>query len=90
MSVLEAAKYDSTELIDVHTLAEKVQQTLDPRSPKVKAIMRDMRQLEESLPIHPDSAIFLRQVKKLHVADILTVRSIKLADTRTMYIYNVR
>ena len=62
VSALEAAKYDSAELIDVHTLAEKVQQTLDPRSPKVKAIMRDMKQLEESLPIHPDSAIFLRQV----------------------------
>ena len=34
------------------------------RSPKVKAIMREMRQLEESLPIHPDSAIFLRQVER--------------------------
>ena len=32
------------------------------RSVKVKAIMREMKQLEESLPVHPDSAIFLRQV----------------------------
>ena len=64
ISALEVSKYDSAELLDVHTLADKVQQTLDPRSPKVKAIMRDMKQLEESLPIHPDSAIFVRQVRK--------------------------
>ena len=32
------------------------------RSVKLKAIMREMKQLEESLPIHPHSAIFLRQV----------------------------
>ena len=32
------------------------------RSVKVKAVMREMKQLEESLPVHPDSAIFLRQV----------------------------
>lgn len=31
-------------------------------SVKVKAIMREMKQLEESLPVHPDSAIFFRQV----------------------------
>ena len=63
VSALEESKYDSAELIDVHTLADKVQQTLGPQSPKVKAIMRDMKQLEESLPIHPDSAIFVRQVR---------------------------
>ena len=34
------------------------------RSVKVKAIMREMKQLEESLPVHPDSAIFLRQVRE--------------------------
>ena len=62
VSALEESKYDSAELIDVHTLADKVQQTLGPQSPKVKAIMRDMKQLQESLPIHPDSAIFVRQV----------------------------
>ena len=64
VSALEVSKYDSAELMDVHTLADKVQQTLGPQSPKVKAIMRDMKQLEESLPIHPDSAIFVRQVRK--------------------------
>ena len=32
------------------------------RSPKVKAILRDMKQLQESLPIHSDSAILVRQV----------------------------
>ena len=32
------------------------------RSPKVKAILRDMKQLQEALPIHPNSAILVRQV----------------------------
>ena len=63
VSALEESKYDSAELIDAHTLADKIQQTLGPQSPKVKAIMRDMKQLQESLPIHPDSAIFVRQVR---------------------------
>jgi hypothetical protein len=81
VSALEVCKYDSAELIDVHTLADKVQQTLDPRSPKVKAIMRDMKQLEESLPIHPDSAIFLRQVVRVfsfHFSTLLCVLSLSL------------
>ena len=65
VSALEVSKYETAELLDVHTLADKVQQTLGPQSPKVKAIMRDMKQLEESLPIHPDSAIFVRQVRRM-------------------------
>ena len=32
------------------------------RSPRVRAILRDVKQLEESLPIHPDSSVFVRQV----------------------------
>ena len=62
VAALEDSKYDGAELEAVHTLAGKAQQSLDPRSPKVKAIMREMKQLEEALPIHPDSAIFVRQV----------------------------
>ena len=64
ISALEVSKYDSAELEDVHTLADKAQVTLDARSPKVKAILRDMKQLEESAPIHPDSTIFIRQVSE--------------------------
>ena len=65
VSALEVSKYETAELLDVHTLADKVQQRLGPQSPKVKAIMRDMKQLEESLPIHPDPAIFVRQVRRM-------------------------
>ena len=64
VGALAAAKYDSVELSEVHLLADQLPPTLDPRSPKVKAILRDMRQMEESLPIHPDSAIFVRQVRE--------------------------
>ncbi len=62
VSALEEVKYESAELVDSHLLADKLPPTLDPRSPKVRAILRDMKQLQESLPLHPDSAIFVRQV----------------------------
>ena len=45
------------------------------RSPKVKAILRDMKQLQESLPIHPDSAIFVRQVRDLNGLQSLEQRT---------------
>lgn len=62
VSALEESKYDSCELEEVHTLAEKAQQqALEPRSPRVRAILRDMKQLQDSLPVHPDAAIFIRQ-----------------------------
>ena len=37
--------------------------SLLPRSPRVRAILRDVKQLQESLPIHPDSSVFVRQVR---------------------------
>lgn len=63
VAALEESKFDSAELEDVHTLGEKAQVTLDPRSPMVRAVLRDMKQLQESNLIHPDSAIFVRQVR---------------------------
>ena len=63
VGALVETKYDTAELQDVHLLADKMQPSLDPRSPKVRAILRDMKQMEESLPVHPDSAIFIRQVR---------------------------
>ena len=62
VSALEEVKYESAELVTSHLLADKLPPSLDPRSPKVRAILRDMKQLQESLPLHPDSAIFVRQV----------------------------
>lgn len=63
VSALAEAKYETTELQEVHILADKMQPSLDPRSPKVRAILRDMKQMDESLPVHPDSAIYVRQVR---------------------------
>ena len=63
ISALVDAKYETAELVDCHILADKLPPSLDPRSPKVRAILRDMKLLEESLPVHPDSAIFVRQVR---------------------------
>ena len=61
-AALEECKFDSAELEDVHTLSEKAQEALDPRSPMVRAVLRDMKQLQEASVVHPDSAIFIRQV----------------------------
>jgi len=60
---LEGSKFDSAELEDCHTLAGKAQTTLDPRSPMARAVVRDMGQLQEAQLIHPDSSIFVRQVR---------------------------
>lgn len=60
-AVLEKSKFDSTELAEVHTLRDKAQLTLNPRSPMVRTVLRDMRQLQEASLVHADSAIFVRQ-----------------------------
>ena len=67
VAALEESMFDSAELETVHTLIDKAQVTLDPRSPMAKAVLRDMKQLQESILVHPDSAIFVRQVRKLLV-----------------------
>ncbi|XP_067687796.1 uncharacterized protein [Haliotis asinina] len=36
-------------------------QSLDPRSPKVKTLMKEMKQLRQNLPVHPNAAIFVVQ-----------------------------
>ncbi|XP_071101148.1 uncharacterized protein [Haliotis cracherodii] len=36
-------------------------QSLDPRSPKVKVLMKEMKQLQQNLPVHPNAAIFVVQ-----------------------------
>ena len=41
--------------------------------------MRDMKQLEESLPIHPDSAIFLSQVQDRSIVSVSVSLSLSLS-----------
>ena len=60
VATMEESKFDSAELEEVHTLTEKAQMTLDPCSPMVRAILRDMQQLQEANLVLPDSAIFVR------------------------------
>lgn len=67
VAALEESKFDSAELEGIHTLTEKAQVLLDPRSPMVKAVLRDMKQLQDASVVHPDSAIFVRQVQGLCV-----------------------
>jgi ubiquitin-protein ligase len=54
--------YDTADLQDSHLIGHKATDvSMDPRSPKLKAILRDIKQLQESLSLHPDSSIFIRQ-----------------------------
>lgn len=62
LAALGESKFDSAELADIHTLAEKAQVTLDPRSPMVRTVLGNMKQLQEAELIHADSAVFVRQV----------------------------
>ena len=71
-AAMEECKFDSAELEEIHTLAEKAQTTLDPRSPMVRAVLRDMRQLQEANLIHPDSAVFVRQASVVFYLMIFT------------------
>lgn len=75
LAALEECKFDSAELEEVHTLAEKAQEGLDPRSPLVRAVLRDMGQLQEASVVHPDSAIFIRQVCVAILVMVVTYRS---------------
>lgn len=36
------------------------------RSPKVKALMKEMKQLQQNLPVHADASIFVLQVSSFH------------------------
>ena len=42
-----------------------------------------MNQLEESLPIHPDSAIFVRQVRRM---ELHTVEAVSFLISSTLYL----
>jgi len=90
VAALEECKYDSAELESVHTLAEKAQQMLNPRSPKVKAILRDMKQLQESLPIHSDSAILVRQDEDhMDLVRVLITGPVDTPYSRGCFVFDV-
>ncbi|XP_066289548.1 uncharacterized protein [Branchiostoma lanceolatum] len=54
-------RFDAAELQDYHSFQQNASETLDPRSPKVKALMKEIKQLQSNLPVHPGAAIFVRQ-----------------------------
>ncbi|XP_073231634.1 ubiquitin conjugation factor E4 B-like [Porites lutea] len=61
IETLEPLKFDTAELVDCHAFRCRASQPICPRSSKVRALMREATQLKNSLPIHPNAAIFVRQ-----------------------------
>jgi len=53
--------FDTTELQEYHSFQSNAAQSFDPRSQRAKALMKEMKQWSEHLPIHPNAAIFVRQ-----------------------------
>ncbi|XP_078607185.1 uncharacterized protein LOC144879516 isoform X2 [Branchiostoma floridae x Branchiostoma japonicum] len=54
-------RFDAAELQDYHSFQQNASEALDPRSPKVKALMKEIKQLQSNLPVHPGAAVFVRQ-----------------------------
>ncbi|XP_070185437.1 uncharacterized protein [Littorina saxatilis] len=48
---------------DMHCFHGNLQGGLDPRSPKIKALMKEIKQLTTSLPVSAGASIFVRQDK---------------------------
>ncbi|XP_019628918.1 PREDICTED: uncharacterized protein LOC109473492 [Branchiostoma belcheri] len=54
-------RFDAAELQEYHSFQQNASEALDPRSPKVKALMKEIKQLQSNLPVHPGAAVFVRQ-----------------------------
>lgn len=61
IEALEPLKFDTAELVEVHAFRCRANQQICPRSGKVRALMRESTQLKNSLPIHPNASILVRQ-----------------------------
>ncbi|XP_031568634.1 uncharacterized protein LOC116303263 [Actinia tenebrosa] len=58
---LKDACYDTAELMDVTAFQCFRSQPINTRSATIRTLMREITQLKESLPVHPNSSIFVRQ-----------------------------
>ncbi|XP_065914560.1 ubiquitin conjugation factor E4 A-like [Dysidea avara] len=61
VEALKESQYDCSEISESHALESHAVQTLDPRSSKTKALMKEMESLPEMLPLHIDSSVFILQ-----------------------------
>lgn len=59
IAALEPQKFDTAELVEVHAFRCRANKPICPRSGK--ALMRESTQLMNSLPIHPNASILVRQ-----------------------------
>ncbi|KAK7466645.1 hypothetical protein BaRGS_00037253, partial [Batillaria attramentaria] len=60
ITVMQSRRFNAAKIQDSHSFQGNMQ-GLDPRSPKVKALMKEMKQLQQSLPVGPEASIFVRQ-----------------------------
>nr|KAG5687823.1 hypothetical protein BaRGS_025463 [Batillaria attramentaria] len=80
ITVMQSRRFNAAKIQDSHSFQGNMQ-GLDPRSPKVKALMKEMKQLQQSLPVGPEASIFVRQGKTdLHVFWNGTLTAIRYRD----------
>ncbi|KAK6165686.1 hypothetical protein SNE40_022567 [Patella caerulea] len=59
-NIMASLRFETSNLAESHSYQSNVQ-AIDPRSPKVKTLMKEMKQLQQNLPVHPHAAIYVRQ-----------------------------
>lgn len=60
VTTMQNERFSSAKLQESHSFHGNLQ-ALEPRSPKVKALMKEMKQLQQNLPVHADASIFVLQ-----------------------------
>ncbi|KAL8576659.1 hypothetical protein ACOMHN_025134 [Nucella lapillus] len=62
-SAMKDQRFSCARVLESHCFHGNVQGAFDPRSPKVKVLMKEMKQLSTSLPVNAGASIFVRQDK---------------------------
>lgn len=60
IAMMQDKRFYTAHIQDSHSFQGNMQ-GLDPRSAKVKTLMKEMKQLQQNLPVHPEASIFVRQ-----------------------------
>ncbi|XP_076441977.1 uncharacterized protein LOC143280995 isoform X2 [Babylonia areolata] len=62
-STMEGQRFSCARLLQSHCFANNAQGAIDSRCPKVKALVKELKQLNTSLPVHAGASIFVRHDK---------------------------
>lgn len=62
-SAMESRRFGEARISDSHCFLSNMNMALDARSPKVKTLLKEIKQLASSLPVQAEAGIFVRQDK---------------------------